>query len=278
MGNLNQFININAYHREYLKLINRYQDITRHSIFCIYFNISDNVSIFDQNTTANYGSSDYGIVYNKYQMTPVYEIGEERNSIELDKNKEGLQFTGDLRLITYTIRDPKVGDLVIFPYDKQNLSIFRVNTITIVSGTKKSKTNHFFELNLEYAPIKTIDNLQINMDYIYDSNRSIYVTKEQFLSFMNDISELSKKLKDHNFDKSYELYYYIEDGVKVFNYKENQDIFNFLKFHGDYFEIFINHPYGMMGDISNLNINYESETEISCLIKNICSNFNILKV
>lgn len=185
---------IQEYYTEYLKTINRYHNITRNSLFIKYHNINEVQSIYDEKDDATYDIYNISnIVFDVYDFTPAYftapVLNRSANVIDL----QGHLLDGSGTLTVYTIKKPMIHDIITF-YPPINASeIFRVvNISTPTNALHAQEVVSWFELEIEYAPLKTVNNLKLNKNYVYDiSNEKniLYEEYEQLISKLNKIGE-----------------------------------------------------------------------------------------
>lgn len=267
MGNLLQNSYISNYYNEYFKLIDIHKDKTRHSVFCLYLNINKSASIYDFNTSSSLTRYFSGVAYDSYEQTPVLTIDSLIDSSQNDTQFIGLKLNAETRMTTYTIKSPTIGDLVIFPYSPNNSSeIFRVKEVQTSLSARNNNNAYFFQLGLEYAPIKNINDIKLINNYIYLNICSGYhLLKPDYISFMNEINELNYLLKNAKFDNNLELYLFEYDYNYYIDLKENNTIYNFLNNYRNYFPLFLKVPFGIKNfkniDVV-LNLNLDCEKNI----------------
>lgn len=244
MGNLTQITGLGKYYTEYFDIINRYKDITRHSNFCLYLNINTKSSVYNEDLNSTYSRFEHGVVYDSYDYTPLQTVDAISNVSSTDTNTIGFKFTGESRVVIYTIKTPQVNDLIIFPYTPNNLNeIFRVKEISVPLNARNTGANYFFQLAIEYASIKSIDNLKINNEYVYLITKGININKINYINFIQDISSLDNLFKITPFNEYFELYY---NNNNVISLDDNLIIYEFLKKFRDYFSLNIRVPFGIL--------------------------------
>lgn len=258
MTALNQFTNINNYYSEYLELINKYKNYTRHSLFCRYYNINLKNSITKNNSTI---SPIYnGIIFDIYDMTPVHKIGSILNSNIIDKTKQGLTFDGTSKAVIYTIENPNIKDLITFPYNNQSNEIYLVKNISTSLSTFNTNKNKFVELDIEYAYTKELNDLQILNHYYYLPNLNKYLLKNDYIEYINLLKLILEDFKNKKFNDILELYYEDDDNIY---YQNNKLYYDFLIEYN--YDIFIKVPFG----IKNNNLKIKKDFYNNNLLKKI---------
>ncbi len=196
---------ITQYQKEYSSLIDHYTQIIRPSIFIKYYNINliseSEPTLFS--TYDHYNSSN--IIFDIYEYTPAYFIQTINNRTSYDELGAGDIFKGISSLSVNTIKRPRVNDLVLFysPINNSN-EIFQVIEISTSINMIHSKVPlNFFELDLEYAPIESVDNLSIKDHYIFDLSIDKYMFLKDYRNKINDLNNLYEIL---NFIKSFYNY------------------------------------------------------------------------
>ena len=245
MSTLNQFSTTNRYYSEYLNLINKYSDYNRRSIFCLYLNINTDASIINNETQSNYSSFINGVKFNSLEMTPLYRFNQLLNNTTVEKNKLGHQFTGETQITTYTIKTPNKNDLVVLPYDNQSNEIYRVADISAALSTVNTNKNHYFTLTLEYAPMKTLNDINIINNYVYLPNINKYLIKEIYIKYIQDLEKLNKLLSEYKFNERTELYYITQDENELANIKINNEIYKFMNNNNSLLSLFTRIPFGV---------------------------------
>jgi hypothetical protein len=279
MGQLNQFTYVNKYYNEYLEKINEYSNYTRHSLFCIYLNISKELSIYNNLNQSNYSSYENGIKFNSFELTPIYRISPIVNNTVLEKDKTGHQFSGDSQFTIYTISHPNKNDLIILPYDTQSNEIYRVSDVSASLNTVNTNKNYYFNLTLEYAPMKNLNDINIVNNYVYALNIEKYLIKEIYIKYIQDLDKLNNLLSKYKFDSLTELYYIEYNNLKIANLDINNKIYQFINKNNNIFPIFTKTPYGVKtyknGKYYNITnnsfdeLNIQEDNTILKLIENI---------
>lgn len=261
MGNITQISQIEKYYEDYFKIINRYQDITRHSLFCLYLNINKDGSTYRKDIDSTYTKHQSGVLYNSFDFTPVQSVEPISNTTQLDTTTIGYKFIGESRLVTYTIKTPQIGDLILFPYTTVNKNeIYRVKEISVPLNARNDDKNYFFQLSLEYAPIKNIEDVKILNSFVYLNNEGVHLSKIDYVNFLKDISDLDLLLKNTKFDPVSELYYFIQNDIMLASLDENYILYEFLKKYKNYFSLEINNPFGMLNFETHFDLLYNLQT------------------
>lgn len=261
MGNITQISQIEKYYEDYFKIINRYQDITRHSLFCLYLNINKDASTYRKDIDSTYTKHQSGVLYNSFDFTPVQSVEPISNTTQLDTTTVGYKFIGESRLVTYTIKTPQIGDLILFPYTTVNKNeIYRVKEISVPLNARNDDKNYFFQLSLEYAPIKNIEDVKILNSFVYLNNEGVHLSKIDYINFLKDISDLDLLLKNTKFDPVSELYYFIQNDIMLASLDENYILYEFLKKYKNYFSLEINNPFGMLNFETHFDLLYNLQT------------------
>lgn len=261
MGNITQISQIEKYYENYFKVINQYKDITRHSLFCLYLNINTTGSTYRKGIDATYTKHLSGVVYNSFDFTPVHSIEPISNTTQIDATSIGYKFIGESRLVTYTIKTPQIGDLILFPYTTVNKNeIYRVKEISVPLNARNDDKNYFFQLSLEYAPIKNIEGLTILNSFVYLNNEGVHLNKNDYIEFLKDIKSLDDLLKITKFDPVSELYYFVFNDMSLASLDENYILYEFLKKYKNYFSLEINNPFGILNFDTRFDLLYNLKT------------------
>lgn len=244
MSILDSFL-VGKYQSEYLTLVDRYKDLKRNSIFCRYYNVNENASSELNTISYNKFSS-----YDVYDYTPLFKIDQVSDTVSDNQQQSGLSFSAEFSASTYTIVGPKINDIVTFPYEANDKKlIYRVkNLTTSLNGNVK-----FFNLNLEYAAITSIDSLKLVNRYVYLIPEGINITSIYYLEFIKHLANIKNQLESIEFDSSLELYL-------DFDHYENLIIFDFLNKFDSYF-------YNVNKPFYCLNKTFEKKREAPELIK-----------
>jgi len=225
--------------KEYLKLINYYTQIKRNSIFVEYYNINDIVTSYDNNLFSTFDDSN--LYFDKYRLTPLYNITPVSNNSENDTNNAGDVLSGEASIVINTIKTPKINDLIRFypPHEKSE-EIFKVSNISTISYAIHATPNvNWFNLTLSYAPRETYENLSIYNDYIFDlsTNKNIkYSEYQQKIKRLSELDIILKQLKP--FYSSYFDLYCVNEKVpfitnnNIWKIKSEYPILNYKKPYG----------------------------------------------
>jgi len=198
----------NLYYEDYLKYINKYKNITRQGIFIKYYNINMNESIYEQKnkSTLNiYSQSKFDI----YDFTPVYNISPVNNRSSSVMDLSGQMMDGVTSISLFTIDYPRINDIMSFYLPTLSNEIFKVtNVSTSISMSLSTQKLFIYELEMEYAPVININDLNINNNYVYDllSQQNIkhsdYTNK---LNILNKVSKVFEKLHKY-YNSNTDLY------------------------------------------------------------------------
>lgn len=270
---------VSQLYSEYLSHINKYHNLKRPSIFIRYLNINKQESIINTDlTSANNRFNSNGIVYDIYENTPIYYTSGVVNDIADESETTGERIVGNLSITTYTILEPNLDDIIVFPYSPLNINneIWRVNNIrSIVNAMYSNISVRWFELTLDYAPITNIDSLNFAKHFSYllteEKNIPIDIYKKmilylQKLEYILSIfkSQFNERLELYSFNNQYPL-------------QPNYDIYKFLSINQNNFNRYfsIKSPFGILNysnydqtiEITN-NLNYSKK-----IVPNI--NYNV---
>jgi hypothetical protein len=253
---------VKTYYKEYLRFLNKYQNISRTGFFIKYFNIDTSISTYDEKVDSTfdlYGKSD--IKFNIYDQTPVSLINPISNRTENVIDLEGYMFDANNSLTIFTINEPNIHDLITFYDPIKSDEIFRVTNITTPVNAVHSNPNvRWFQLDLEYAPLKSTKNLKINKHFVYDLSHEKYLTRNDFEKYINALSNISKtvnQIKDEFYITYLDLYgIYNSNNDSVFIPIECNEFLSEVKkkFDSGYqrlFETFY-FPYGYKYDYFNI--------------------------
>lgn len=218
---------------EYLTQINRYQNQFKGRIFCRYYNMNKNASDYNTNTATTFDRYNSGIVYNIYDYTPLFSIYPIINESINDESTIGQRFIANSQITTYTIKEPKIEDLVVFnnnPLDGSE--IYRVSSIrSSINAMHSNPNSYWFQSGIEYANIVDLSKIHVLNHYVYNLTLEKYLLQEDFIRFVNNLDKFSKILKifeKNYFDNYQELYFCIINNNKYFPKYENQKLYNFL--------------------------------------------------
>jgi hypothetical protein len=218
------------YYNEYLNTIKRYENITRTAVFIRYLNINKNISIFNDDTLGTDTKFESGIYFDSYDYTPVIQFDQNVNSPAERNDLSGFKYDGLTSITIYTIVEPNIGDLVLFPYPPyQAETIFRINNIS-TSLEVRNNSIYTYKLGLEYAPLKTIGNIKIANKYAYLISKEKNVLVDEYIQIVNKVKNITEYLKNLQafFNDKYELYYYIIGNYIIAPININEKIYNYL--------------------------------------------------
>lgn len=251
---------VRDYNQEYFKLINFYQNLSRNSIFVKYYNINNMDSSFDERTDVTY--DDYVIskvMFDIYELTPAYSLQAIQNRSTNNVDLKGQMASGMSSIVVYTINRPKIHDLVTFYVPISGHEIFRVINFTVATNALHISNNSvtFFELELDYAPLKTLVNLKVSNRYVYDLSVQKNISKQEYdnkFNFLNKCVEILKILNKF-YSPSLDLYICNSQIPVILN-----ELIVFFKrlFSKEYQRIFENvlFPYGYFEKLKILNSAY----------------------
>src|SRR6056297_2913576 len=203
--------NLVAYlQKEYINLINYYEQIKRPSIFVKYYNISMN-SVYEENSFSTYDHySASNIQFDIYEFTPAYFLQAITNRSTYGEDSAGHVLEGNSSIVVNTIERPRINDLVKFYKPVESNEIFRVIGLSTPSNLLHSNPgSEWFELELEYAPIESTNDLNFLHHYVYDLSEEKYLTLKQYKEKMNLLEKfdivLTQKI-DSYYTKYQDLY------------------------------------------------------------------------
>jgi len=177
--------------KEYLKLINYYSQIKRTGIFVEYYNINDTITSYDDNLFSTYDHSNF--IFDKYRLTPLYNIEQISNNSQNDTENAGDALTGETTIVINTIKRPKINDLIKFypPHEKSE-EIFKVSNISTISYAIHATPNiNWYTLSLIYAPKEKLENIKIYKDYIFDIDTEQNVEYKTYCEKIKKLSQLT---------------------------------------------------------------------------------------
>lgn len=249
---------VQTLYTEYAKLIKKYENIKRPSAFARYYNINKNASTYDFKVESSYDHfHTNGIVYDIYEYTPLFYTAPVGNDSMDASDLVGKVFQGPLNVTTYTIREPQINDLLVFPYNPtKGEEIFRVTNIRAVISAMKHVPDgsqiFWNELTLEYAPIEDISNLNINNKFVYLLTEQRNVTAKDYVylvKFTEKLVELFEQMQSQ-FNHKLEMYEVngfipVEENRKLYHHI----VENNVDYHR-YFEKF-KQPLGVI-DVNNI--------------------------
>jgi hypothetical protein len=193
---------LQGYYEEFLKQIKGYQNVVRPSVFVKYFNINVGASIFKEEAESTYDTyHDSKVLFDIYELTPLYFVGPINNAVANVTDLDGQRVDGATTATLYTIKRPKIGDLISFLDPIQSKEIFRLTGVrTSVNLVHSTTPAEWFEVDLDYAPIKDTSGLKINNRYAYDMSLEqnlLYNNYVQRIEWLNEISENLKVINPY---------------------------------------------------------------------------------
>lgn len=238
---------VNKSYNEYLKLIKYYQGVKTKGLYVKYFNIDIFNSSYDdqlKNTYDRFTSSD--IKYNLYDYTPIFYIQSLTNRTGSVDDLDGQRMDGASSVVIYSISRPKIDDLITFYAPINNEEIFRVAEITTPVNALHSKQElTWFQLELDYAPIKDISIIKTLNHFVYDISKQTYITFTEYKEFLNKLTNLTKLLIPLNsYYNQIKDYYFAENKIPL----NTNELIIFIKrkYNNEYKRLFeeIKLPYG----------------------------------
>jgi hypothetical protein len=193
---------LRGYYEEFLKQINQYQNIARTGVFVKYYNINILDSVYEktlESTLDIYTVSE--VKFDIYELTPVFFIAPVANAAANVTDLDGLRVDGTSSVTLYTIKRPRVHDLVEFTHPIQSGEIFRITGVRTTTNMLHSTTPvEWFEADLDYAPVKDTKNLKIENHYVYDLSTEINMPYDDYmakLDWLNGVSQLLSQAKQY---------------------------------------------------------------------------------
>lgn len=176
---------VQTYHTEYLKLINYYMNTKRPSSFVRYFNIDIDNSTYDDKLDATYDLYHVSnIKFNIYDFTPSYYLAPIVNAAANVPDLRGQMMDATSSIVVYSIESPRIHDLVMFYGPVTSGEIFRVTGLrTPVNAVHSDPSVRWFELELEYAPIRTTQELKILTHNVYDLSEEKYISYTEYQDY-----------------------------------------------------------------------------------------------
>jgi len=212
---------LQSYHEDFLSQINQYQNIMRTGVFVRYYNINIEQSIYEktlESTLDIYGISE--VRFDIYELTPVFYIAPVSNSIMNVQDLDGQRIDGTSSVTLFTIRRPRIHDLVVFTHPIESGEIFRITGVRATTNLIHSDPAvTWFEADLDYAPLKNTDNLKIHNRYVYDLSKEKYLLYKDYLdkiSWLNKISETLNVINEY-YNIREDLYSYDNKVIIILN-------------------------------------------------------------
>jgi len=261
---LTELILTEQYYDEYLKLIKTYQNFNRQSIFCRYYNINKAFTTYQIESGATYDHYNSGINYDIFEYTPLFYTSQVINDSQDQSDLMGQMYLGNLNVVIYTIHEPRIEDLITFPYKPNTASeIFRITNIRVaINGKTSERKLNWYELTLETAPISDLNRLKIVNRWVYSLNLQKNMLYKDFDLMIKELIKLESYFKTINtlFDQKTELFYYKDPilNIKIAPLAENAILFDLLATLSGYFREFNTSyiPFGIekYGITGNINI------------------------
>lgn len=254
---LHEPIQTHSYFKEYLDKVLKYKNLNRKGIFVRYFNINKNASTYkDETTKGTFDHYNSGIVFDIYDYTPVYHISAVTNTSTDKSDMSGMIFDALTDITVYTINDPRMGDLICFPYGPSKTEeVFRVIQIDVSIHVREFGVK-FHKLTLEYAPLKDLTKLNILNNYVYFLSKEKNITQAEYINNLNIINknkEIINSIKD-KFNGKYELYFLDNDIASLELNKQIYDFLSYEAYQDRYFDL-VPKPFG----VKNYNFDFKDK-------------------
>ncbi len=278
------------YHDEYLKLINYYQNTKRPAAFIKYYNINNNVSIHteeEMNTTYDiYSHSE--IRFDIYDLTPCNYVLPITNTTSPVTDLAGQMYDGIESLVIFSIKRPRIHDLITFYPPIMSEEVFRVTSIrTQLNAVHSMNAVNWFELQLEYAPVGDLSHLKIEHSYVYDLSTENNILKKEYEKYLHQLDNLKKSLLliEPFYDRNKDMYIITDTTniyipielnemicyIKDFFSKKYKDLFQDLKKPYGYIDRFTNFSYPTIQSMPFLNL--QNHYKFYNLKNNIIENY-----
>jgi len=206
---------LQSYYEDFLSQVNQYQNVTRTGVFVKYYNINVEQSIYEktlESTLDIYGISE--VRFDIYELTPVFYIAPVSNSIMNVQDLDGQRIDGTSTVTLFTIRRPRIHDLVMFTHPVDSGEIFRITGVRATTNLIHSNpTVEWFEVDLDYAPLKNTDDLKIGNRYVYDLSKENYLLYTDYIKKINWLNKVSEIANDVN------TYYNIREDLYSYDNK-----------------------------------------------------------
>ena len=226
-----------------------------------------------------------------YELTPTFNISPIVSATSNITDKKGQMFDGVTTISTYTIKIPRINDLITFYDPVKSGEIFRVNNIRAsINAYYSDPKLTWYEMDLEVAPIKDTSELKISKHYVYDSHLEKYYNYEDYTKKTNIINVLSGKIQEiSQFYSQYNDLYLFENLVPyisnhaIIYVKDRMKLHNSIRLFND-----LKKPYGFLDALPALAATYDftqtlkvynlttKEIEDYVWDQNITSNLNTL--
>lgn len=253
---------VSQYHQEYLNLIKVYSNYKRTGSFIRYYNINFDDSVKHPDTLSTFDLySLNSIKFDIYELTPTFNISPIVSSTSSIAEKKGQMYDGVTTIALYTIKVPRINDIITFYDPVKSGEIYRVNNIrTSINAYYSDPKLTWYEMDLEVAPIKDTSQLKISKHYIFDSHKEKYYNYEDFKIKTNLINNINKIILDlekyysRNNDLyciDYKLVPYICNHSIIY-FKDRISLNNSIHLFED-----LKKPYGFLDKFSNEVISYD---------------------
>ena len=180
---------VQDYHTEYFRLINHYLNVTRNAVYVKYYNINNFDSTYHDKLDSTFDIYTISnINFDLYDLTPAFHIQPVQNRSANVTDLKGQMMDGTSTIVVYTLKRPKIHDVLTFYAPTEDSEIFRVvNVTTPTNAIHATPSVNFFELELEYAPIKDAKGLKMNKRYVYDISREQYVEYGEYTKYIQKL-------------------------------------------------------------------------------------------
>lgn len=232
---------IQDYNTEYYKLINFYSNVKRPSVFIKYYNLDVNCSPNELITCETYDSyMKTQNIWNVYDITPTQIISAIQNTPDQSPDLKGQMIVSSSTILTYTIQNPRIGDLVTFYKPVESNEVLRVMNVRLqLNSNYSSEPIKWYELDLETAPIRyeNLDFLNKKNHYVYDLSIEKNIEYSFYQKYVEAMNRLKKLLTFfNNFYIAERDLYCIDNNI----YKELNELIFYIKkeFDNKYVRLF----------------------------------------
>ena len=212
---------LQSYYEDFLSQINQYQSINRTGVFVKYYNINVAQSIYEktlESTLDIYGISE--VRFDIYELTPVFYIAPVSNSIMNVQDLDGQRIDGTTSVTLFTIKRPRIHDLVMFTHPIDSGEIFRITGVRATTYLIHAHPSvEWFEVDLDYAPLKNTEDLKIENRYVYDLSKEKYLLYKDYMekiNWLNGISEIANNVAEY-YNIREDLYSYDNKVIIILN-------------------------------------------------------------
>jgi hypothetical protein len=261
---------VQTYHSEYLSLIKFYMNTKRPSSFVRYYNIDINNSTYDPKLNATYDLYHVSDVkFNLYDFTPTYYLAPIINASSNTPDIGGQTFDATSSIVTFTINQPRIHDIVVFYDPVRSNEIFRVvNVRTPINALHSSPSIEWFELELEYAPIPDARILKMLNHFVYDLTDEKYITYSDYKLFIQKLNNLENIL--NQLVQFYDTYYDLYQSTALVPVEANEVLIHFKKSYNMKYKRILEKfplPYGYL-DIVNNQMYYPKVADLPYVMGN----------